>query len=265
MRIRATVAATTAAALSAALAVTALAAPAVADGQDDAPTRVMDITVNRNHDSLVVVEAARQTKFLISATFDDPSGIRSVAFELEHRTNAGDVDGRIAQIGSGHCVKVDATTSKCESVMIADPYTNLYSNSVAGPWGINFVAVDGHGDVTRGEYLPLARIKRQTRLSQADATPEPVKKGKDVTVKARMTVANWEQHKDVPLVGHQVLLQFRKGTTGAFTTLKKVKTDRNGWAQATVKATVDGQYRYDFAGTSLTPARSGAADYVDVK
>ncbi|MEH0419740.1 hypothetical protein [Streptomyces sp. B21-083] len=267
MRIRAKVAAVTvtATALSAALAVTALAAPAVADGQDETPTKITNIDVNHSRDSTVVVGAALKTRFLISATAYDPSGIRSVSFELEHQTNAGEVDGRIAQIGPSHCVKVDATTSKCESVMIADPNTNLYTNAVAGAWGINVVAVDGQGDVTRENYLPLARIKRQTQLSQADATPEPVKKGNAVTVKARMLVASWEQHKDVPLVGHQVLLQFRTGTTGAFKTVQKVKTDRNGWAKGTVKATVDGQYRYDFAGTSLTQARSGAADFVDVK
>ncbi|MGW6907994.1 hypothetical protein [Streptomyces sp. NPDC054940] len=265
MRIRATVAAATAAALSAALAVTALAVPAAGAEQDDTPTEIRNIEVNQNRDYTVVVEAARKIKFPISAMVHDPSGIQSVSFELQHGATEAEVDGRIAQVGSSHCVKVDEYWSKCEAFMYADPYTNLKSNALAGAWGINFVAVDGEGNVTREDYMPLARIKRKTHLSLANATPEPVKKGKDVTVKARMIVASWEKHKDVPLIGHQVLLQFRKGTSGAWTTLKKVKTDRNGWATTTVKATVDGQYRYDFAGTSLTQARSGLADFVDVK
>ncbi|GAA3129548.1 hypothetical protein [Streptomyces echinatus] len=63
----------------------------------------------------------------------------------------------------------------------------------------------------------------------------------------------------MPLVGHQVLLQYRKGTSGAFVTLKKVRTDRDGWATATVKATADGAYRYDFADTSLTRATTGSS------
>ncbi|MFJ5308202.1 hypothetical protein [Streptomyces sp. NPDC088350] len=92
-----------------------------------------------------------------------------------------------------------------------------------------------------------------------------MKKGKNLTVKAQMTVASWEKHKNVPLIGHQVLLQYRKGTSGPFVTLKKIKTDRNGWATATVKATADGAYRYDFAGTNLTRATTGWTDYVDVK
>ncbi|MFI2757720.1 hypothetical protein ACH5A3_02415 [Streptomyces echinatus] len=63
----------------------------------------------------------------------------------------------------------------------------------------------------------------------------------------------------MPLVGHQVLLRYRKGTSGAFVTLKKVRTDRDGWATATVQATADGAHRYDFAGTSLTRATTGSA------
>ncbi|MDW4907872.1 hypothetical protein RB628_21595 [Streptomyces sp. ADMS] len=265
MRIRATVATVTAAALSAALAVTALAAPAAGAEQDDTPTQIKNIEVNQNRDYTVVVEAARKVKFPISALVHDPSGIKSVSFSLQHGATEAEVDGRIAQVGPSRCVKVDESWSKCEAVMIADPYTNVRSNALAGAWGINIVAVDGEGNVTREDYMPLARIKRKTHLSLADATPEPVKKGKNLTVKARMIVASWEKHKDVPLIGHQVLLQFRQGASGPFKTLKKVRTDRNGWATATVQATVDGQYRYDFAGTSLTQARSGLADFVDVK
>lgn len=265
MRIRATVATATAA-LSAALAVTALAAPAAGAVEDDSPTTFRDIQVNQSRDYTVVVPAARKVAFLVSAIVSDPSGVQSVSFELWHGASRAEADGRMAQVGFDRCVKISETESKCEAVVVADPYDNLRSNALAGVWGVSAVAVDGAGNVTREDDEPwLARIKRQTHLSQADATPEPVKKGQDLTVKARMIVASWEKHKDVPLIGHQVLLRFRKGTTGAFTTLKKVKTDRNGWATTTVKATVDGEYRYEFAGTSLTQGRSGRADFVDVK
>lgn len=261
MRIRATVA--TAAALGAALAVTTLTVPAAGAEQDDTPTYIRDIEVNQDRDYTVVVEAGRKIAFPVSAIVSDPSGIQSVSYELWHGASEAEADGRLAQVGSGRCVKIDETWSKCEAVVVADPYVNLRSNALAGAWSVNVVAVDGAGNVTRTEGM--ARIKRKTHLSLANATPEPAKKGRNLTVKARMIVASWEKHKDVPLIGHQVLLQFRKGTSGAFTTLKKVKTDRNGWATATVKATADGQYRYHFAGTSLTEARSGLADFVDVR
>ncbi|MET9968371.1 calcium-binding protein [Streptomyces sp. NPDC006356] len=267
MRIRATAALTaTAAALSAALTLTALAVPAAGAEQADSATTFRDIEVNQSRDYTVVVGAARKTAFLVSAIVSDPSGVQSVSYELWHGKSRAEADGRMAQVGFDRCVKINEAESKCEAVVVADPYDNLRSNALAGVWVVSAVAVDGAGNVTRKDDEPWpARIKRQTHLSQADATPEPVKKGKDLTVRARMIVASWEQHKDVPLIGHQVLLQYRKGTSGAFTTLKKVKTDRNGWATATVKATADGEYRFDFAGTSLTQARAGRADFVDVK
>ncbi|MFD7878562.1 DUF5707 domain-containing protein [Streptomyces sp. NPDC059766] len=267
MRLRATATVTASAALGAALAVTALAGPAAGATQDDTPTRFSDIVVNKRLDYTVVVGARAKVAFQISATVNDPSGVRSVTYGLWHGNTRAQADGFLAQVGSGRCVKAGATTSRCEAVVVADPNTNLRSNALAGVWTVGAVAVDGAGNVTRLDDVGtgIARIKRETHLSGADATPESVKKGRTVTVRARMTVASWQQHKDVPLIGHQVLLQFRKGRSGAFVTVQKVKTDRNGWVRGAVKATVDGEYRFAFAGTSLTQARTGAADFVDVR
>ncbi|MFD9001970.1 hypothetical protein ACFV0T_13510 [Streptomyces sp. NPDC059582] len=264
MRRRATAATATAAAFSAVLAVVALAVPAAA--QDDSVTKFWNIDVNHNRDYTVGVEAARKRVFTIGATVSDPNGVRSVSFELRHGEEPAKADGLM--VGRADCSKIDATTSYCEALLTADPNVNLHDNSVAGLWYLTPVAVDGDGNVTRADGLYhayFARIKRDAYVSQTVATPQPVKKGKSLTVKAQMTVASWEKHKNVPLIGHQVLLQYRKGTSGPFVTLKKLKTDRNGWATTTVKATADGAYRYNFAGTSLTTASIGWADYVDVK
>lgn len=261
MRRRATAAIATA--FSAVLAVAALAGPAAGAGQDDSGTKFWNIDVNHDRDYTVGVEAARKRVFSVSATVSDPSGVQSVSYELWHGADRATADGVL--VGASHCVKLNETTSYCEALVTADPNTNLRSNALAGVWTITPVATDGAGNVTRGDGAYLARIKRQTYMSQTVATPQPVKKGKELTVKARMTVAGWETRKNVPLIGHQVLLQYRKGTSGAFVTLKKVKTDRNGWATATVRATADGAYRYDFAGTSLTSATTGSADFVDVR
>ncbi|QOV38490.1 hypothetical protein IM697_08970 [Streptomyces ferrugineus] len=263
MRRRATAAIATAAAFSAVLAVNALAVPAAGADQDDSGTTFWNIDVNHDRDYTVGVEAARKRVFSVSATVSDPSGVQSVSYELWHGEDRANADG--VMVGSSHCVKMNETTSFCEALVTADPNVNLRSNALAGVWTISPVATDGDGNVTRGEGAYLARIKRQTYMSQTVATPQPVKKGKDLTVKARMTVASWETRTNVPLIGHQVLLQYRKGTSGAFVTLQKIKTDRNGWATATVPATADGAYRYDFATTSLTLATTGSADFVDVK
>ncbi|KUN91652.1 hypothetical protein [Streptomyces caeruleatus] len=263
MRRRVTAAIATTAAFGALLAVAAVAGPAAGAAQDDSRTAFWNINVNHDRDYTVGVQAARKRVFSVSATVSDPSGVRSVSYELWHGTDRAKADGVMA--GDAECVKLNETTSFCEALVTADPNVNLRSNALAGVWTISPVATDGDGDVTRGEGAYLARIKRQTSMSQTVATPQPVKKGKELRVEARMSVASWEARKDVPLIGHQVLLQYRKGTSGPFVTVKKVKTDRNGWATATVKATADGAYRYDFAGTSLTVATAGSADFVDVK
>ncbi|MFJ8631256.1 hypothetical protein [Streptomyces sp. NPDC093568] len=264
MRRRTTTTAVTAAAaaFSAVLAVAAFAVPASGADQD-ADTAFWNIDVNHDRDYTVGVEATRKRVFSVSATVSDPSGVQSVSYELWHGADRANADG--VMVGSSHCVKINEMTSVCSALVTADPNTNLRSNALAGVWTITPVATDGAGNVTRGDGAYFARIKRQTYMSQTVATPQPVKKGKDLTVKARMTVASWETRKNAPLIGHQVLLQYRKGTSGPFVTLKKVKTDRNGWASATVKATADGAYRYDFAATSLTVGTTGSADYVDVK
>lgn len=268
MRIRATVATATAAALSAALAVTALAAPAAGADQDDSASKFSNIDVNHDWQHYTVgVEAAKRRLIPISTTVTDPSGIKSVSVELRRGDDPEKPDA--VMTASATCHEINEITSWCEALLTADPKINFRSNALAGLWYLSFTAVDGDGNVTRADGLndltSFAWIKRTTYMTQTDATPEPVTKGKNLTVKAQMTVASWEQNKNVPLIGHQVLLQYRKGTSGPFVTLKKIKTDRNGWATATVKATADGAYRYTFEGTKLTLPAAGWTDYVDVK
>ncbi|MFD7879822.1 hypothetical protein ACFV5G_38060 [Streptomyces sp. NPDC059766] len=262
MRRRVTAVAATAAAFSAALAAAVFAVPA-AGADQNSDTGLWNFDVNRDRDHTVGIDAARKRGFSVFATFTDPSGVRSVSFELRHGEDPAKADGLM--VGRAHCVKLNETTSHCDALLTADPNVNLRSNSLAGLWYATAVVVDGDGNVTRKDGPYLAYLKRNTYMSQTVATPQPVKKGKSLTVKAQMTVASWDKHKNVPLAGHQVLLQYRKGTTGPFVTLKKIKTDLNGWATTTVKATADGAYRYDFAGTSLTQAAAGSADFVDVR
>ncbi len=60
-------------------------------------------------------------------------------------------------------------------------------------------------------------------------------------------------------------LQFRKKSAKTYTTLKTVKTNSKGDLRTTVKASVDGYYRYVYAGNSISAAVTSAADFVDVK
>ncbi|WP_030926528.1 hypothetical protein [Streptomyces sp. NRRL B-24720] len=62
-----------------------------------------------------------------------------------------------------------------------------------------------------------------------------------------------------------VKLQFRKKTSTAYTTVKTIKSSSTGALKTTVTASVDGYWRYSFAGTSTTPAVTTTGDYVDVQ
>ncbi|MGW2939643.1 hypothetical protein ACWDA7_50105 [Streptomyces sp. NPDC001156] len=107
-------------------------------------------------------------------------------------------------------------------------------------------------------------VQRLSKLT-VNAAPEPVKKGKTLTITGALTRANWETHTYAGYTGQKVKLQFRKKGTSTYTTLKTISTDSHGNLKTTYKATVDGYWRYSFAGTSTTPAVSAAGDYVDVK
>ncbi|MYX97364.1 hypothetical protein GT045_21715, partial [Streptomyces sp. SID486] len=97
------------------------------------------------------------------------------------------------------------------------------------------------------------------------AAPEPVKKGRTLTVTGRLTRADWQDHKYHGYSGQPVKLQFRKKGSSAYTTLKTVRTNSAGSLKTTAKATADGYYRFSFAGTTTTAAVSAAGDFVDVK
>ncbi|MEV6993245.1 hypothetical protein AB0N87_29285 [Streptomyces sp. NPDC093228] len=107
-------------------------------------------------------------------------------------------------------------------------------------------------------------VQRLSRLT-VNAAPEPVKKGRTLTITGSLTRANWESHKYAGYTGQKVKLQFRKKGSSTYTTLKTLTTDGHGNLRTTYKATTDGYWRYSFAGTSTTPAISAAGDYVDVK
>jgi hypothetical protein len=62
-----------------------------------------------------------------------------------------------------------------------------------------------------------------------------------------------------------VKLQFRKKGSSTYTTVKTIRTNSTGNLKTTVKATVDGFFRWSFAGTSTTPAVNAAGDFIDVQ
>lgn len=283
MRIRATVAAVTGA-----LALSALAVPAVqaADGgigrttaaerfgvsrsamstsaaAEELPV-VSKVTVNGAKDIVLGTTAAK--KFTVSVTASHSAGIQDAYIDLWHGKDVDNIDGWFPpNEESASCTAVNATTSTCKLTVTVVPGSDLYMNSLAGTWHVAAAvfAADETGSTYWNDFYGTHRVQRLSKLT-VNAAPEPVKKGKTITVTGKLTRANWETRKYAGYSTQPVKLQFRKKNSSTYTTVKTVKTNTKGDLKTTLKATVDGYFRWSYAGTSTTPAVNAAGDFVDV-
>ncbi|MFE7077394.1 calcium-binding protein [Streptomyces sp. NPDC057620] len=142
--------------------------------------------------------------------------------------------------------------------------TNVVSNAKAGTWHIYASAFSKDRVQTSIDSYAAVKVQRTSQLT-ANAAPEPVKKGKTLTVTGKLSRANWNTRKYAGYSGQSVKLQYHPKNSSTYTTLKTVTTSSTGELKATVKATADGYYRYSFPGTTTTPAINAAGDYVDVR
>ncbi|MFJ9376250.1 hypothetical protein [Streptomyces sp. NPDC101455] len=164
----------------------------------------------------------------------------------------------------GTCTAASTTVLNCKATIYLRPSGGDLSNADAGTWKAGGLAITADGTTkTQGDLgnVPVQRLSKLT----VDAAPEPVKKGKTITVTGKLSRANWETNKYAGYSTQPVKLQFRKKSSSTYTTVKTIKTTSTGTLKTTVKATVDGYFRYTFAGTSTTPAVNATGDYVDVK
>lgn len=108
-------------------------------------------------------------------------------------------------------------------------------------------------------------MQRDSELT-ANASPEPIVKGKTLTITGTLTQANWQSDTkaDAGYGSQPVKLRFRKRGTTTYTTIKTIMS-LGGALRTTVTASADGYWRFSFAGTTTTPAVSAAGDYVDVR
>jgi hypothetical protein len=135
-----------------------------------------------------------------------------------------------------------------------------WANSEAGAWKAT-VTVRWSG--TPVTATASAKVLRAARLT-ADASPEPVTKGKAITVKGTLTRADWQAAKYVGYTQRKVQLQF-KPTNGAYAAVKTVTSGSGGSLRTSVTANRDGCYRFVFAGSSTTSKVTGAGDCIDVR
>ncbi|WP_053849498.1 DUF5707 domain-containing protein [Streptomyces sp. NRRL B-24085] len=283
MRIR-----TTVAAVSGGLVLAALAVPAAqADGgglhkptaaerfgfsraamraADDAELPVVS-SVQVNGGKAIVAGTSGVKTFTVSLTASHSAGIQDAYIDLWHGRDTDHVDGVFApNEQNATCTAVSTTTSTCKLTITVDFGRELYMNSLAGTWHVTAAAMaaDEAGTDYWNDFHGTHKLQRLSKLT-ANASPEPVKKGKTITVTGKLTRANWETRKYAGYSTQPVKLQFRKKDSDTYTTVKTVKTNSKGDLKTTVKATVDGYFRWSFAGTSTTPAVNAAGDFIDVK
>jgi hypothetical protein len=275
MRIRAT-----GAAIVGALALTALVVPAAQadDGPADrrkttfaakAPadgvigdTKITKVTVNGGKD--IVLGTTAPKTITVSLTATDAAGIRDAWVELWHGSDWNWPDGLVVPHGEAACTAVNATTSTCKMNIEIDPQRDLDLNALAGTWKVTAYAWGKDGDLVVKDTYKTHRVQRASKLT-VNAGPEPVAKGKKLTVTGKLSRANWETHDYRGYTNQPVKLQFRKAGTSTYTTVKTVKTNSTGNLSTTVKSSVDGYWRWSFAGTTTTPAVNATGDYVDVR
>ncbi|MGW5134681.1 calcium-binding protein [Streptomyces sp. NPDC004135] len=234
--------------------------PAHADG---APV-ITKVVVNKGKN--IVVGPTTVTKFTAQITASHYAGISTASVQLWHGAGFAESDGALSY-DAPQCTTSSTSTTTCTMnfQVKADTrdMTNVVSNAHAGTWHIAAFAYGKDRSRTTDHDYATTKVQRASNLT-VNASPEPVKKGKTLTVSGALTRANWNTHTWAGYSGQSVKLQYRHENSDTYTTLKTLTTSSTGKLSTSVTATADGYYRYIFAGTPTTTAATAAGDYVDV-
>jgi hypothetical protein len=285
----------TAAAVSGALALSALAVPAAqavsgsgdaagidrpsaaerfevsASGTASEAPVISEVKINDGKPVIVGSQTART--FTVSLTASHPSGVVDAMVWLWHGTDMDtDVDGfLIPNEEDATCTATSATTSTCTLTMTARPGTHdddnlndLYANRLAGTWNVSAGAKAADESFVWNDNFSTHKVLRTSKLT-VNASPEPIRKGRTLTVTGKLTRADWAAGTYVNLAGQYVKLQYKKAGATSWTTLKTIKSSSTGTLSTTTTATYDGSYRYYYAGATTTAPAVSREDVVDVQ
>ncbi|WP_329012080.1 hypothetical protein [Streptomyces sp. NBC_01601] len=276
MRIRATVAAVTGA-----LALSALAVPAAQAAPGEGTPYTMNVSFsNLKIASSIKIGTSNEVSTTYSYTLTHGADVAATAadFYTDAYLYRGSLDDPTATVeGDDYatCKYATATTLTCTGTVDIYPADGDLTYTDAGKWSVAAEATALNGqDESDPDYskvgfkdqggLATTSLLRYSKLT-TDAAPEPVIKGKTLTVTGTLTRASWDYNKYYGYSAQSVQLQFAKKGSSTYTTLKTVKTDSSGKLKTTVTASVAGSYRYVFAGSSDTAAVTATADAVDVQ
>ncbi|MFJ4242816.1 calcium-binding protein [Streptomyces iakyrus] len=262
MRKRAALAVLTAVAAAAGLAV-----PGAYADDNVGDIQVDGVVVNGGKNT--VIDTADKT-ITVSVTATDPSGIWDADFSLWRGPDGSDpyysAEGLIdpdETTTPADCVASSSTTSTCSKTFTFEPDWWL-TNADAGTWKVQAQVSANDGSYTDRWAYTTTRLQRHSKLT-VNASPEPIAKGKTLTVTGKLSRANWDTLDYRGYTNQPAKLQFRKAGTTTYTTVKTVYTNSTGNLTTTALASEDGYWRWNFAGTTTTPAAVATGDFVDVQ
>jgi len=280
MRNRATLAAVSA--LSGALALTALAVP-TAQAADSGAPYTLDVSFsNFKIAPAIKVGTTNEVTTKVTYTLTHGADVDITASDFYtdafiYRGTFGDDNTPELYGDDATCAATSSTTATCTGTVDIFPADGDLTNADAGTWkgAAEAIAFNGQDpesssiDYSKVGYkdqgdLGTTLVQRYSKLT-VNAGPEPVGKGKTLTVTGKLSRANWEDHQYHGYTGQPVKLQFRKAGTSTYVTVKTVTTDSTGNLKTTTTANYDGYWRFSFAGTTTTPAVNATGDYVDVQ
>ncbi|MFJ4834743.1 hypothetical protein ACIP79_33270 [Streptomyces sp. NPDC088747] len=163
-----------------------------------------------------------------------------------------------------NCTEVSTTVLNCSAVIYISPSKEFLPSSQAGTWKTGGLAAAADGSTKIQGDVGTVKVLRTAKLT-VNAAPEPVKKGKTITVTGKLTRANWDTNTYGGYGSQSVVLQFRKNGTTNYTNVKGIKSTSTGALKTTVTASTDGYYRFTYAGSATAASAAVAGDYVDVQ
>ncbi|MEV5803408.1 hypothetical protein [Streptomyces collinus] len=210
------------------------------------------------------------TKKTVTVTYTatSSSGVALTEAFLWQGTDSSSTDTITGSLGTDDDPACTESTTRtgvysCKAVFHLDAASDLKNNGSAGTWKLFLGGYDLYANASYDDDVATTKIKKASQLT-LDATPEPVKKGKTITVDGKLRRADWNHGTYTGYSGQKVLLQYRKKSSSTYTTLKTVTSGTGGTLKTTTKATADGYYRFSFATSTTTAASTSAGDYVDV-
>jgi hypothetical protein len=184
-------------------------------------------------------------------------------------TAAAGADAGGLYMGGYTCYEDSAQKAHCVGELTIDPRYDLDSSGDATTWkiGLALRLFKSSGSLKAEEFKTASGGVSVRRWAKAtvNASPEPVAKGRTLTVTGGLTRADWVTHKYTGYSGQSAKLQFRPKGGTTYSTVRTVTSGSTGTLKTTVTASSDGYWRWAFGGTSTTGAATSALDFVDVR